>query len=86
MTLTVTNARNQQGWGCRDHLLDDSALADMIGRTYPNLAALKRAAQRRAESYPTVEYHDAYRRYRYRGDPTGIPGRHVVVVEDIGPL
>mgnify|MGYP001601780730 CR=1 FL=1 len=84
--LTVTNAWNQHGWDSLDHLLDDSALTDMIGRTYTNLAALKRAAQHRAESYPTVEYHDGHAKYCYRGDPTGIPGRHVVVVQEIGPL
>lgn len=86
--LTVTNAWTQHGWDPTDHLIDDSALTDMIGCTYANLSALMRTAAQRADKrgYPTVEYHDGARRYRYDGSPTGIPGRHVRVITDIGSI
>jgi hypothetical protein len=84
--LTVIHATNQHGWSNRDHELSDERLSDMIGKTYSNLGELKREAQKLAVSYPTVEYHDGRRRYRYDGSPTGIPGRHTVVVRELGPL
>jgi len=83
--LTVTDAWNQRGWSSRDHLLGDRITEKMIGRTYRHLSSLKRAAQRLSESYPTVEFHDGAHLYRYDGSPTGIPGRRVQVITDLGP-
>ena len=84
--LTVTAAWNQRGWSADDHQLDDSHLAGMVGRSYRNLDALRREAKRRAMSFPSVEYHDGCRRYRYDGSPQRIPGRHVQTVSDLGPV
>jgi hypothetical protein len=86
--LTVTDAWTQRGWDPCDHLIDDTRITGMVGRTYRDLSALRREAQRRADrrGYPTVEYHDGHRRYRYDGSPQGIPGRHVPVVADLGPI
>jgi hypothetical protein len=86
--LTVTNAWTQHGWSNTDHMIDDEQITGMIGRTYAGLVSLKAAAQRRADrrGYPTVEYVAGGRRYRYDGSPTGIPGRHVQVVTDLGPV
>lgn len=87
--MTVINAWTQHGWSCSDHLIDDSRLADMIGRRYQSLAALKREADRRCDprGYPTVEYIGPDgATYRYDGSAgLGIPGRHVPAVTRIYP-
>lgn len=82
--LTVTNAWNQRGWDARDHLMGDRISA-MIGRNYRDLSSLKRAAYRLTESFPTVDYHDGYRRYSWDGSPN-LPGRAGGGVAELGPL
>ena len=82
--LTVTNARNQRGWSGEDHLLDDERILRMVGRDYKDLATLRRAADRLAESFPSVDYTDGVRLYHYDGSPTGIPGNPVQVITDLG--
>lgn len=82
--LTVTNAWNQRGWDSMDHMLDDDALTDLIGRTFSSLAAMKAAANKAAESYATVEYEMGGRRYRYDGSAgLCIPGRRVPMISEI---
>ena len=44
MTITITKARQARGYSSCDHLLDDSPLDSMIGRSYRDLAAAARAA------------------------------------------
>jgi hypothetical protein len=86
--LTVTNAWTQRGWSNQDHLIDDEPISGMIGRTYANLTPLKADAQRLADrhGYPSVEFESVGRLYRYDGSPSGIPGRHVQIVTDLGPV
>lgn len=44
--ITITNARFARGYSGWDHLLDDSPLASIIGRTYRSLSAATKAAAR----------------------------------------
>lgn len=86
--LIVINAYNQEGWTGFDHLLDGSGLAELIGQSFVNLNALKRAARKAADprTYPTVEYTFQGKTFRWRGDAdAGIPGRVVMEVEELRP-
>ena len=81
--LYIENAWNQRGWDSRDHLLDDSDLEEMIGKTYPNLSSLKKIAQKLANSFPTIIYRDQFgKRWKYDGSPN-IPGRNRCVVGEV---
>ena len=80
--LTVTKARDQRG-DALDGLLNDERILGMVGWSYPSLTALRLEAHRLSESYPTVEYTDGVRLYRYDGSPH--MGRVIQVITDLGP-
>lgn len=46
MSITIGSIRQANGYSGCDHLLDDSHLVSMIGRTYPSAAAAAKAAGR----------------------------------------
>ncbi len=45
-SLIVLDAWTQRGWAADDHLIDDSAISGLVGRSYQSLTALRRAARR----------------------------------------
>lgn len=49
MPLTISAAWTQRGWSANDHLIDDSRMNEIIGKTYQTLAQAKRAVAARAD-------------------------------------
>ncbi len=56
--LIITAAWTQRGWSRNDHLIDDTRLDAVIGRTYGTVAAAKRAVTAKADprGYGSFEY------------------------------
>ena len=83
--ITITNAWNQRGWSGTDHLIDDSRMADIIGRSYSTVGHARRAVEARADrrGSASFEYRDGSRYYSYDCSPAGIPGRHVQRIREI---
>ncbi len=76
--VTVTAAWTQRGWSSGDHLIDDSRMAEIVGRSFASAAHAMRAAEARADrlGFAAVEYvvHATGERWR-RGAEPSLPGR-----------
>lgn len=73
--LTILEARNQRGWDSQDHMLDDSKLEELIGRSYKTMAQLRRAVVARESSFARVVYEGPDgMRYEFGTEPS-LPGR-----------
>lgn len=86
MSIVITKAWTQRGWDRDDHLIDDSRLREVIGRTYATVEHARRAvvARRDRRGPASFEFARGGRRYRY--DTTArwdVPGRQVPLIEDI---
>lgn len=80
--IKVLEARNQRGWDCLDHLLDDSRIETLVGREYKTLTGMTKAADKLAESFATVIYLHEGIKYKYDGSPS-IPGRHRARIQEV---
>lgn len=80
--LTVINARNQRGWSATDHLIDDTPLFALIGKTFKNLKELSNEAHRLSETFPIIQYELNDSLYEWDGSPS-IPGRNVQAIKKI---
>ena len=86
--IQLTRAWTQRGWSSCDHLIDDSRLAEIIGRSYTTVAHAARAARARADrrGFVAFEYSLAGRRYQYDDSALlGIPGRRVPLITELVP-
>jgi len=78
--ITILNAWTQRGWSSQDYRIDDSRLAEVVGRSYATVEHARRAVEARADElgYPSFEYECRGRRYRYDcSSRLRIPGRRV---------
>lgn len=85
--ITITEAHTQRGWSPTDHLIDDTRLDEVIGRSYATVEHARRAVEARADDrgYATFEFEDGRgRHWRYDCSAgLGIPGRHVRRLTDV---
>lgn len=76
--ILITNAYTQRGWSSCDHLIDDSRMAEIVGREFKTLAGAMRAARARAHrlGFAAIEYIIVETGERWlRGDEPALPGR-----------
>lgn len=75
--ITVTHAYTQRGWDPCDHLIDDSAMTEIIGREFRSVADAMRAARKRADrrGYAAIQYRLPNGQEWLRGDEPPLPGR-----------
>lgn len=75
--IEILEAYTQRGWSQSDHLIDDSRIAEIIGRRYATVEHAMRAARARADrrGYAAIRYRDAAGEIWLRGDEPPLPGR-----------
>lgn len=76
--IEVTQAWTQRGWCPTDHLIDDSRMDEIVGRSYRTVADALRAARKRADrrGFAAIEYLDTRTGEIWRrGDEPALPGR-----------
>lgn len=77
MTITIEHAWTQRGWSANDYMIDDSRMAEIIGRSYRTAEHAMRAARARADElgYAAIRYRTSDGEVWERGDEPSIPGR-----------
>lgn len=85
--ITITRAWTQRGWSPTDHLIDDTRMGEVVGRSYASVEHARRAVEARADSrgYASFEYRAAGGRH-YRCDTSArakIPGRNVPYIREL---
>ena len=75
--ITVMTAWTQRGWSQNDHLIDDTRLHEMVGRSYSALAHARRAAVARADrrGFASIVYTTSDGRRWAVGFEPSLPGR-----------
>jgi hypothetical protein len=88
MSIVILEAWTQKGWDPCDHLIDDSKLDEVIGKSYATVEHAKRAVESRADrrGFASFIYRDRNgRRYKYDTSANlKIPGRSVLRITEVG--
>jgi hypothetical protein len=84
-SVIIINAWTQRGWSSTDHMIDDTRLAEVVGREFRTLEHARRAVEARTDrrGYGTFTYELAGRTYQYDDSPAGIPGRNVQRIREL---
>lgn len=78
MAIEILDAWTQHGWSSTDHMIDDTKIKGMIGRTYQSYPAALRIADRLADrrGFAAIRYLDKITGEIWtRGAEPNLPGR-----------
>lgn len=76
--IELLNAYTQRGWDSCDHLIDDSRMTEIVGRSYTTVTHAMRAASARASrrGFVAIRYLDRRTgEIIVRGNEPALPGR-----------